>query len=100
MTTSVVTAQFAIRSFPTAERLSRRRDSGVDSKGVQQSIGRKRTQEAAIGFHRSFAGTLAKSHLLHREWTSFPCNFLATCVLAGWPHCIDHRILRQQTLGY
>src|SRR5437016_6053101 len=100
MSARVVTAQFAIRSFPTSKRLSGRRDSGVDSECMQQSIGRKGTQEAAIGFHRSFAGTVAEPYLLHRERASFPGYFLATCVLAGWSHSIHHRILREQTLGY
>src|SRR5438270_2888036 len=99
MTTRVVTTEFAIRSFPTSKRLSGRRDSGIDSKCMQQSIGRKGTEEAPIGFHRSFARAVPKPYLLHREWPSFPGYFLATWIFAGRSHRVGYGILRQQPLG-
>src|SRR3954462_7065360 len=100
MPACVVTAQFAIRSLPTSKRLSRRRNSGINSKCVQQSIRRKGTEEAAISFHCGFTRTVVKAYLRHGEGASLPRDLLANCILAGWSHRVDDWILCQQTLGY
>ena len=52
VTARIVAAQFAVRRFPSSERLRRRGNAGIDSKGMQQSVRRQRMQILSVGLHR------------------------------------------------
>ena len=82
----VMAAEFAIGSFPTSERLRRRRKPGIDAKCVHQAIRRQRVQKLPIGFHRDFAGPFAQPHVLHGKRTSFPRNLLSVERFAVFLH--------------
>ena len=72
MTAGVVAANLDVWFLPPTQRFSRRRETGINAKRVQQAIGCQWNQVFPVGFHCVFAGTITESHLLQREGTHVP----------------------------
>ena len=62
-----VSSQLAVRLLPSAERLGRRRDSGVDAERVQKAVRRHRHQVAGVPVARLEERAGQQTHLLERE---------------------------------
>src|SRR5712692_5410937 len=71
MPTSEMTAQFAFRLFPCAERLRRRRQTGGHSKCVQEAVVREREKVSLIDLHCVLKDAGALANLRHGEGLQF-----------------------------
>src|SRR5579872_6524877 len=97
MAADVVSAELAVRLFPTAKRFGRRWQAGVDAEGMHETIRGQRAQELTIGLHGGLAWTVSQTDLLEREGQHLPFNFLATERLAVLGRRIIDGILRRNS---
>src|SRR5208337_3696407 len=76
MATREVSPKLAIGLLPSAQRLCRRGQAGIEAEGVKKPVRGQRQQVATIGFHGLFEYSIFQPNLRHRERPDLPCALL------------------------